>query len=134
MNIEFPDGLNIIRADKSHRGFIISTWVRSCWQTLRASDKLAYSTYIGNEPARAEAHYSSAHVLSTDGESIHGWVCGIPGVLHYVYVPLELRGSGVGRSLVLAICGERFEHARENQWLKKVFPKSKLNPFLLGLR
>lgn len=43
-------------------------------------------------------------------QTIHAWVCGSPGVLHYAYVPRELRGNGIGRDLVKAVAGDAGVH------------------------
>lgn len=85
---------------------------------------------MSNEPRLAEKSLCMAHVLTTDGDSIHGWVCGKPGLLHYVYVPTELRNSGIGSALVLGQSGVRPQYSRESDWLKLKI-KGTYNPYRL---
>lgn len=51
--------------------------------------------------------------------TIHGWACGTEGLLHYVYVPRELRCLGVGRELISRVVGgypDRIEVTHRWPW------------------
>lgn len=47
-------------------------------------------------------------VLAHD-KTVHAWACGELGVLHYVYVPPELRGNGLGAQLIALAVGGYLE-------------------------
>lgn len=126
--MEFQDGLSLVRATNEHRAFIHGTWFRSYWQ--QSKGKLSHSVFADGEPRLIESCYGLCHVLTTDGSSIHGWVCGKMGLLHYVYVPTELRGNGFGSKMVLSLTGVGPDYTRENRWIKQKV-KGTFNPYRL---
>jgi GNAT superfamily N-acetyltransferase len=115
----------------THRNFILATWVKSYLPTLRK--------WLGDSKALTLAEASCAETLweqtlivtSEDGFTVHAWVAGQPGVLHYVYVPPDLRGKGIARALIQHVCGHTFEYGRP--WPFKKAPNGgSYNPYLLG--
>lgn len=48
-------------------------------------------------------------VLARD-RTVHAWACGDLGLLHYVYVPPELRKKGLARRLITELLGEYPKH------------------------
>lgn len=48
-------------------------------------------------------------VLAKDAV-VHAWACGDVGLLHYVYVPPELRGHGLARRLITELLGDYPKH------------------------
>jgi hypothetical protein len=120
-------GLTLVPAEPRHRGFVISTWVRSAAESWKK--KMPYSVVVDGESKAAERLYPYVHVLTSDGDSIHGWCCGKPGLLHYAYVPPELRGSGIGGLMVRAVCGPDVTYTRDSLWCRKMYTNSKFNPY-----
>lgn len=45
-------------------------------------------------------------VLATDDRTVHAWACAEDGTLHFVYVPEELRGRGLGAKVIALALGE----------------------------
>lgn len=113
--------LPIIKATEEHRAFILATWVRSYESSSRrlqvAGMRLSAETYRVGESALAESRWPISRVVVSqdDAYTIHGWVCGEapsaaggPGRLWHVYVPPNLRGSGVAKGLVESVCGKEY--------------------------
>jgi len=123
----------ISRAEKEHRAFVLSTWVRSAWQMVKKD--VPYETFMSYEPRLAELRFESGHVWvdTEDGYSINGWVAGDPdkNLLFHVYVAPELRGFGLGTKLI-SVIGEKPEVIRCPR-LNRVskLPLGPLNPYLL---
>lgn len=120
-------GLNLIPAEPRHRGFVISTWVRSAAESWKK--KMPYSVVVNGESKAAESLYPLVHVLTSDGDSIHGWCCGSAGLLHYAYVPPELRGSGIGQLMVRFVCGPEVTYTRDSIWCRKMYTSNNFNPY-----
>lgn len=87
---------------------MVPTWVRSLAASRsgehRADTLRRYWTIVDrilDEPATRVA------VLATDaaGRTIHAWAASTGGVLHYAYVPLELRGHGLARRAITEVLG-----------------------------
>jgi hypothetical protein len=64
--------------------------------------------------------------------TIQAWVCASPGVLHYVFVGLELRRLGIAKALVEATAGRtgHFTHHKPKE-LAKAFAGFTFNPYAL---
>lgn len=64
--------------------------------------------------------------------TIHAWVCASPGVLHYVFVALELRRLGIAKALVEATAGRtgHYTHHKPKE-LAKAFGGFSFNPYAL---
>lgn len=124
-------GLSLIPAEDKHVPYLISTFARSALSVV----KDAGVNHKGLGPSLAKAArrlYDSKlfHVLvGSDPCVVQGWVAGSPGRLFHVYVPRDLRGHGLGRKLVLTVCGEAgFQHALPS---KRSQGRS-FNPYLLS--
>ncbi len=123
-------GLSLIQAEDKHVPYLISTFTRSALNVL----KTAGINHKGLGPSLAKAArrlYDSKlfHVLvASDTSVVQGWVAGSPGRLFHVYVPRDIRGHGLGRKLVTAVCGEAgFQHALPGKRQTRSF-----NPYLLS--
>jgi hypothetical protein len=77
----------------SDRGFVVSTWVKSSGKRnhWRVVDRIL------DGGARVV-------VLATGG-ALHGWACTEGPVLHYAYVPPELRRIGLARRAIAEALG-----------------------------
>jgi hypothetical protein len=106
--------LPVIPATEQHRAFILATWVRSYESSARklqlAGMRIPQDVYRLGESQLSESKWALCRVVvSKDDEyTIHGWVCGEPGRLWHVYVPPNLRGSGVAKGLVESVCGKEY--------------------------
>ena len=124
--------LPLVKATEAHRNFILSTWVRSYSPFLRKW--LGKDTDLQKEEALcSETLWTSTWVVSTNDDPfvVHAWACGSPGLLHYVYVPPELRNKGIASALIEHVCGHTFEYGRP--WPHKKAPHGgTYNPYLLG--
>ena len=82
------------------RRFVVPTWARSWHRSPKRRDYESIDRIL-NEPS------TRVLVLASDAASrtIHAWVAGTTDALHYVYVPMELRGNGVARDLITKLLG-----------------------------
>lgn len=114
MRLEWEGTELLLRpATATDRAFIFATWMRSYWQTKSSS--VAYEQYHRRQPARIERLWPSSTIACREAkpDTIHAWVCGSPGALHYVYVPPDLREKGLARKLVRAVCGSELAFSHE---------------------
>lgn len=85
---------------KADRGFVASTWVQSYKQAGVPNG------FLGRHAEVVDCLLARATTLvlcdREDAESLHGWVCGSGCVLHYVYVPHELRRNRFARQMIAA--------------------------------
>lgn len=125
-----PVTLPLTQAGLQHRNFILATWVKSFQPLLRKW--LGDANLLSQESAQAETLWEQTWIVtSEDGFTVHAWVAGVPGVLHYVYVPPDLRGKGIARALIRHVCGHTFQYGRP--WpFKKAPSGGTYNPYLLG--
>lgn len=86
-----------------HRGYVCSTWARGQRLGLRIGPAFRLVNRIID---------SSTVLVLAHGPTVHAWACGDGELLHYAYVPPELRGRGLTRQLVTALCGSYPEHIR----------------------
>lgn len=97
--------LLLVKADPSCRAYVISTWVRSYW-TKRPGIKA--SIFHEYEPRMVERMFDSGMCwvlkVDKDDNTVHGWICGKPGLLHWAHIPPELRGNGLFRAMVASVC------------------------------
>lgn len=77
--------------------------------------------------------WDDVSILYRNGTEIHGWVCGEPGLLHYVYVPVELRRRGAARAMVSALCGAEGEHTHRRMPGLQGFASWRYNPYRIGM-
>lgn len=90
------------------RSFIISTWVRSYGHVRANISRSQYAALHGRlvEKLLSAARARVVVACSENApDALHGWACGAAPSLHYVYVPPELRRSGLARALVYAALG-----------------------------
>jgi len=123
----------ITEAKREHRSFVLSTWVRSYRDAF--SKELQYDLIVKRESKFAEEAFDAGLVFvdTSDGYSINGWVCGVyerPSLLHWVYVPPELRGMGVASNLIKEILGSKPEVSRCPKVLRNSkLPVGRWNPY-----
>jgi GNAT superfamily N-acetyltransferase len=123
--------LPVYPASKTHRSFILATWVKSYAPVLRKW--LGDGIGLEEEAQQAETLWGQTLVCGSENDefTIHAWVCGSPGVLHYVYVPPDLRGKGIAGALIRHVCGHKFQYGRP--WPFRKEPSGgQYNPYLLG--
>ena len=90
--------------------FVYGTWLRS-YRKAFAGEPDAPAWFDSQRAIVADLMpLVRCLVASTSPKTIHAWVCATPGVLHYVYVPRDLRGNKIGRHLVAAVAGEKGVH------------------------
>lgn len=107
------ESLPIVRANESHRNFIISTWVRSYEPHIRklrigpTDVRISTEAYRAGEAKVAERHWDKSFVVTSgdDNFTIHGWICAQEGYLWHVYVPPLIRSHGMAKGLVSAYAG-----------------------------
>lgn len=78
-----------------HRGFVCSTWANGQRGLRRGPAFRLANRLIDTTPV----------LVLASGRTVHAWACGDGDVLHYAYVPPELRESGVARRLITALFG-----------------------------
>ena len=123
--------LPVIQAGLTHRSFILATWVKSYAPVLRKWLGNAFGTE--QEAAQAETLWERTFIVTSPNDefTVHAWVAGEPGVLHFVYVPPTLRNLGIAGALIRHVCGHTYEYGRP--WPYKKEPSGgKYNPYLLG--
>lgn len=133
--------LRVIRAEKIHRSYILSTWVKSYASTVRRQKvsctketvlTVPLDVYLANEPKVAESLWDRAYIVTgDDGISIHGWVCGDIGKLWHIYVPPGLRRKGLASALIRLSCGDSYEYARPWPFESGLPGEATYNPYLL---
>lgn len=124
--------LPLTRVGPQHRSYILATWVKSYQSVLRKwLPQLKNSAEL--EGSQAETLWEQTFIVTSpnDDFTVHAYVVGSPGVLHYVYVPPDLRGKGIARALIRHVCGHTYEYGRP--WPFKKEPSGgTYNPYLLG--
>src|SRR5688500_7021107 len=110
-----PVTLPLTQAGPQHRSFVLATWLKSYQPILRKwlGPSVAV-TLLKEESNQAETLWERTSIVTSEDENfvVHAWVCGEPGVLHYVYVPPVLRGKGIATALIRHVCGHTFEYGR----------------------
>lgn len=109
MRVEWQGEQLLLRPAKvTDRAFVFATWMRSYRQTQHLVE---YESYHRGQVRRVERLWDRARIICREPspDTIHGWVCGDTGLLHYVYVPPDLRGRGLAREVVRAVCGPKLE-------------------------
>lgn len=128
--------LPIIPATKAHRSYILSTWVKSYVSVVRNGHaNVDLSIYLREEPKVAEALWHKSLVISGENDPfiIHGWICSEPNILHFVYIPPELRGKGIAKALTYHYAGPSYEYGRRWPFKKAgLIDNGVFNPYILG--
>lgn len=91
------------------RRYVVSTWVRSFADNAPWSKRLALASHWGVVD-RVLDEGSRVVILGNDSGAVHAWACGSGAMLHYAYVPPELRGNGMARRAISALLGDYPEH------------------------
>jgi GNAT superfamily N-acetyltransferase len=89
-------------------GYVRGTWGQSYMMRLSGREKrlLPKTWPIWRELDAILRTRPIIIVLPGSGDTVHAWACAAPGVvLHYAYVPKDLRGHGIGRMLITAAFG-----------------------------
>lgn len=83
----------------AHRAYVVSTWAHGQRYPLRTRPAFRLVNRILDSGA------VDVVVLATE-HTVHAWACGEgENVLHYAYVPPELREQGFARRLITALFG-----------------------------
>jgi len=122
-------GLVLRAATPSDHARITKDWLMSYAPRVKCEP----SYYREGQRRIIDSLLPLAHVLYRTGSEIHGWVCGEPGVAHYVYVPAELRRNGLARAMVLAVCGESGVHTHRRMPGLSGFVNWHYNPYRIGV-
>ena len=85
------------------RRFVVPTWVRSSRYDLRQAERFKLVDRVLDRGARVV-------VIGGAGSTVHAWAAGEDDVLHFVYVPPELRNKGFARRAITALFGQYAEH------------------------
>lgn len=73
-----------------------------------------------------------ALVAPSAPHTIQAWICASPGVVHYVFVGLELRRLGIARALVNTVAGRSGHYTHHKpKFLARAFAGFTFNPFAL---
>lgn len=86
----------------SDRPFVVSTWGNSSsYKGMRRRQRFALVDRVLDAGAPV--------IVLANGPTIHAWACGRDGVLHFAYLPPELRGKGLGAKAIALAVGGYFE-------------------------
>lgn len=95
------------------RRFVVPTWVRSLAMSRRGVDRSnTLRRYWAIVDRILDAKDTRVVVLATDtaARTLHAWAAATGDVLHYAYVPPELRSLGLARQAITAVLGGYPEH------------------------
>lgn len=82
-----------------HRGYVVGTWSNGQRYGMRVSTAKRLVNRVLDSDARV--------IVFANGRTVHAWACGEgANILHYAYVPPELRKNGFLRKLVTSLFGE----------------------------
>lgn len=86
------------------RRFIVPTWVRSMASLKRVAPMGKHWRAVDRV---LDAPDTRVSVLASDAaaRTIHAWAAASGDLLHYVYVPPELRRAGIARKLITSLLG-----------------------------
>lgn len=127
-----PCGLELA-SGTVHRPFIIDTWLRTYRRIFRVAGLDRERWYEGQREVILDLlPLVQVALRPAAPHTVHAWVCGVPGMLHYVYVARELRRHGIGRALVEACAGDSgtVSHCRPRE-AASVFRGFVYDPFAL---
>lgn len=120
------DGLAMRPMQSEDRAFVASTWVRSYRDaSLPKAFLTGHSRVVDSLLSRVGATVLCA---ADEPSTLHGWACSEDHVLHYVYVPLELRKQGFARLLIPDAPLVLVSHKWPFESRRFVF-----NPYLVGM-
>jgi GNAT superfamily N-acetyltransferase len=82
------------------RRFVVPTWaLGSSYDGLSKAARFDLVDEILAAGARCVT-------LATDERTVHAWACADDDLLHYVYVPPDLRGFGLAKRVITAVLGD----------------------------
>lgn len=91
---------------RDERHYLYTTWQRS-YANLSRINRRVYDEHHPRLIERLIARSQTLLLCSPEVEStILAWACAEPPVLHYAYVPKELRRQGFARELITRLMGE----------------------------
>jgi hypothetical protein len=109
------------------RRFVVPTWARSAQYGLSMPEQFRIVDRTLDAGARVL-------VMATDERTVHAWLAYDDDVMHYVYVPPELRGNGLARALTAKAFGERGPaFITHTTTMFGMVPRARFNPYLLAI-
>lgn len=127
--VPMPEGLSLRIATSDDRARITKDWLVS----YRDRSRCTADVYFREHRKIIDRLYPLVRVLHRAGTEIHGWICGEPGLIHFVCVPSELRRHGFARAMVAAVGGAGGEHTHRRMPGLSGFATWHLNPYKLGM-
>lgn len=87
--------------------FIMATWMRGYGHRVCERERPQAVKKYRIEADAFFAHFPTSIVCSPEREdTIHGWACGRGNFLAWAYVPVDLRGYGIGRVVMTETLGD----------------------------
>jgi hypothetical protein len=108
----------LMPAGEVHRNYVLSTWILSTVDSATKRGVRRSVCRIEEEAAAKTAlEQGLVKVLvdHADDTVIHGWICGKQGLLHWGYLPPELRKLGLFKSMVRRVCGKNVQYTRKSR-------------------
>jgi hypothetical protein len=113
--------------------FIFSSWMEEA-RRLRQTRLQVFNAYYPNV-VQGLLETESAVVLYREGkDTIHAWACGRgPNLLHFAYVPVNLRRSGFGRAVIDTVLDgyPKTIHVTSSPLSLPHHPRFVYNPFVM---
>lgn len=107
------------------RRFVVPTWAEGArYAGYRKSDRYDLVDRILDGGARCVT-------LATSDICVHAWACGDGDLLHYVYVPPDLRGKGLARRVITELFGEYPDHINVTHAWPRASSRFRYTPHLL---
>lgn len=136
--VRWLDRLKLVPARFSHKPFIRSSWIHSVSEQM---DRAVKRPLLNDEEARAidrSFHLCQSLIDPDEPEVVHAWICGRrgdddrPGLLHWAFVPLELRRKKIFTLMTAVVCGQDPVHYTRNCKFVR-FPRNYMyNPYRIG--
>lgn len=80
------------------RRYVVPTWAQSArYPRLSKAQRFRLVDVVLSR--------ARVSVLASDARTVHAWACSSDDVLHYAYVPPELRGHGLARRAIEHVMG-----------------------------
>lgn len=91
-------------AIESEMGLVFSTWMESARDLHSHHVRRNVFNHSYPDLVTRLLKTEPVYVLIREGKDVpHAWACGRePNVLHFAYVPFDLRGNGLGREVINA--------------------------------
>lgn len=127
--MSLPSGLQLRRANDDDHDRIMRDWLMS----YRDRTRCELDVFFREHRKVVNRLLTHVQILHRVGSEVHGWICGWPGIVHYVYVPTELRRNGLAREMVLAVAGVAGEHTHRRMSGLTGFSGWSYNPYRIGM-